>query len=282
MKVSALQNKLAPVLPLLCCPLCRTGFTAAEGQLRCQNGHAFDLSARGYVNLAPGHDQKSEKYNAALFDSRSRIFQGGFYIPVAEAIETMIENRWGDAPFAMADIGCGEGYYARALDARFPRAVCLGLDLSRDGVLRAAREPSRVHWLVADLKRLPIADGALDLALDVLTPADYAAFGAALKQAGELIKVIPGDAYLWEIREAVKDSLRRGPYDNKRVIDHLEANADIQERVSVRRTFPLTPSQSTDFLRMTPLTFSVPEEALARVQLDAITIHMEVLRCKVR
>lgn len=282
MKISTLRDKLAPVLPLLRCPLCRAAFDLTEGSLRCENGHVFDLSAKGYVNLAPGHDQVKEKYGADLFDSRSRVFRDGFYIPVAQAVETMIAGRVGASPFALADVGCGEGYYSRSIAARFPDGTILGLDLSRDGILRAAKEPGQARWLVADLKRLPIRDGGLDLILDVLTPADYAAFKAALKPGGTLIKVVPGEDYLREIREAVRSSLRVPEYDNRRVIRLLEENAEALEQATVRKTFSLSPEQSDAFLRMTPLTFSVPEEVLEKARLDAITIHMEVFACTLK
>lgn len=278
MKVSDLQKKLAPALPLMRCPLCGQPFTADGAALRCGGGHAFDLSAKGYVNLAPGHDQAKEKYDAALFASRSQIFQAGFYLPILKVIETMLTKRC--EAFTLADIGCGEGYYARVLAERFPKSLCFGVDLSRDGIIQAARGGSAVHWLVADLKRLPFANGALDVMLDVLTPANYQAFSRVIKSDGELIKVIPGDDYLREVRAAVKPLLRSADYHNQRVIDHLEAHARVVERVAVHETFPLSAEQSASFLRMTPMTFSIPTETLESLSLSSITIHMEVLRCQ--
>lgn len=280
MKVSTLQNKLLPALPLLCCPLCEEPFQPNVSSLQCLNGHTYDLSSRGYVNLAPGHDQRKEKYDAELFASRQRIFEAGFYIPILETVETMLDDLFGDAHFTIADIGCGEGYYAQAIAKRFSQCLCCGLDISRDGIQQAARSDSNVHWLVADLKHLPIKQGMLDAALDILTPADYAAFKRALKPDGTLIKVIPGNNYLMEIRQAVAPYLRDSAYDNHRVVEHLERHVQILERVSLQHTYSLTPEQSADFLRMTPMTFSVSESILSDICISHITIHMEVLRCR--
>lgn len=280
MKVSTLQAKLLPALPFLCCPICGEAFESSGSALKCLNGHTYDLSSRGYVNLAPGHNQSKEKYDIELFASRQRIFESGFYIPILQTIETIFYNLYGTTPFTLADIGCGEGYYARALAQRFPHCLCFGLDISRDGIQQAARGGSEPHWLVADLKRLPIQQGVMDAILDILTPADYASFKRILKPHGTLVKVIPGNDYLLEIREAIAPYLRCSAYDNQRVLEHLERHAHIKERITIRQTCPLTPEQCADFLRMTPMTFSVAESALANISLKHITIHMEVLRCQ--
>ena len=279
MKPAVLAQRLAPLLSVLRCPRCQTPFQLNGASLLCENRHCYDLSRRGYVNLAPSHDQATEKYDAELFDSRRLVFEHGFYQPVAEAIAGWLPN----APVTVLDAGCGEGYYARLLAERFPQAQILGLDISRDAITAAAKEAGRANWLVADLKRLPAADHSADVLLDVLTPADYAEFGRVLKPDGVLIKAVPGADYLCEVRRAVAPWLRSGEtYDNTRVIEHLKEHAQIVEETEVRVTRPLDADESRAFLRMTPMTFSVPAEALDALTLSQITIHMHVLKCRVK
>ena len=280
MKPAQLALRLSPLLPRLRCPRCASAFSLDQQSLVCENRHCYDLSRKGYVNLAPSHDQDAEKYGAELFDSRRKVFENGFYAPVAGAIAQMLPE---DEELLVLDVGCGEGYYARLLSEQFPTAQFLGLDISRDAVTAAARIPSRVNWLVADLKHLPVADSAADVVLDVLTPADYEAFRRVLKPDGTLIKVIPGADYLCEVRKAVAPWLKNGAeYDNTRVIDHLQVNAEVIGQREIRITTPLTPELSHAFLRMTPMTFSVPEEALGTLSLSEITIHMHVLQCRMK
>lgn len=280
MKPAQLALRFTPLIPTLRCPRCKAAFSLTPQSLVCHNGHCYDLSRKGYVNLAPSHDQNAEKYGADLFDSRRMVFENGFYAPVAEAIAQMLPVH---QPLFLLDVGCGEGYYARLLAEQFAQAEILGLDLSRDAITAAARIPSRVNWLVADLKHLPIADHSADAVLDVLTPADYEAFRRVLKPDGRLIKVIPGTDYLHEVRRAVSPWLKNGAeYDNARVIEHLRANADVLEETEIRVTTPLSPELSRAFLRMTPMTFSVPEEALTSLSLAEITIHMHVLTCRMK
>lgn len=281
MKPAVLAGQLRPLLPDLCCPRCHDPFSLTEQSLICSNGHCFDLSRRGYVNLAPGHDQSGEKYDASLFESRSRVLEAGFYAPVADAAIHCLQQSFPEKAFTLLDVGCGEGYYARRLAEHFPTSHILGLDISRDAITAAARQSRSAVWLVADLKHLPIADGCADAVLDVLTPADYAEFRRVLSPEGRLIKVIPGDDYLREIREAVAPFLRGGTdYSGQRVLEHLAQHAQILSQKEIRHTLPLTPELSHAFLRMTPMTFSVPEEALQSIALSRITIHMHLLCCR--
>ncbi|MBR6570809.1 MAG: hypothetical protein IKK75_10200, partial [Clostridia bacterium] len=57
-------------------------------------------------------------------------------------------------------------------------------------------------------------------------------------------------------------------------------HAQIIEECEVRITRPLSADESHAFLRMTPMTFSVPEEKLETLSLAQITIHMHVLLCR--
>lgn len=281
MKPALLAEKLSPLLPALRCPICGEAFSLTEQSLLCASRHCFDLSRRGYVNFAPSHEQALEKYGAHLFENRARVFADGFYQPVADAVCDMLTRRFGGRPFTLLDVGCGEGYYARAVADRFPCAAVAGLDLSRDAITAAARGASNVHWLIADLKHLPFADGTADVLLDVLTPADYAEFCRVLKPDGELIKVIPEAGYLRQVRQAVAGYLRGGDaYDNAQVLALLRERSDILEDVLVDETRPLSHEQSEAFLHMTPMTFSVPEDVLREITLSDITIQMRVIRCR--
>lgn len=279
MKPAILAQRLRPLLPVLRCPKCGASFTLTDLSLVCESGHCYDLSRRGYVNLAPGHAQTGDRYGAQLFESRARVLN--YYRPVADAACAMLADRFAGGPFTLVDAGCGEGYYTRAVAERFPAATAIGLDLSRDAVALAARTPSRAHWFVADLKRIPLRDGAADVVLDVLSPADYAGFRRALAPDGSFIKVVPGPDYLCEIRQAVAPYLRGGgAYDNAAVLAHLRAHAQVLCETPVHAVLPLSPEDSRAFLRMTPMTFSVPRPALEAVSLSQITLDLRVICCR--
>lgn len=67
------------------------------------------------------------------------------------------------APVDIIDLGCGTGYFTRALAAHFQRPV-IGLDLA-EGMLRHARQlsPALPAWVAADAEALPLRSGSQDL-----------------------------------------------------------------------------------------------------------------------
>ena len=282
MKLQALAEKTNSILPLLRCPLCGEAFSLRDTQsLVCKNNHCYDLSRKGYINLAPSHGQQADKYSAALFEARHKIFAEGFYAPVMQAIGDAVEaHAPAGAPFSLLDAGCGEGSYAHALARRFPQANVIGLDLNRDAVTAAARLPGPAHWLVGNLGRLPIANGCLSFLLDVLTPADYGEFSRVLAPGGILLKVVPGQSYLSEIRNCLRQELRSGDYENHRVLSHLQKHACLLEQKTLCHTYPVTPEQGALFARMTPMTFGLSPEALESIHISAITIHLELMVCR--
>lgn len=282
MNLQTLTHLLTASLPHLACPRCGSSFSLTGTSIKCEKNHCYDLCAKGYINVAPQHDQSKEKYDAILFQSRNRILTDGFYQPVLDVIARMLKARHADMPFLLLDAGCGEGYYARQLAQQFHEASIIGLDLSRDGIRAAARQPGNVLWMVGDLKQLPLADNQADYVLDVFTPANYEEFARVLKPDGELIKVIPDSDYLAEIRHAFRSHLRQEGYSNQQVLDHLNQNADILEQTEIHQIFPLNEEQSRCFLNMTPMSFSVPREVLEETVLKEITLHLQVLRCRVR
>lgn len=271
--------RLEKRISLLACPLCGDELALSSNSLLCGKGHCFDLNRKGFVNLAPGRDTSPRQYETTLFEARRRILEQ-FYQPVAEAVAALV-TEWASTPgFTLVDAGCGEGYYARQLLCHFPEAVVTGVDLSRDGITLAGRGETQIQYLIADLKRMPFRDHSMDFVLDMLTPADYREFARVLKPGGCLIKGIPGEDYLREIRELAATYLKNADnYSNQNTREHLSRNAEILKQKEIRVTYSLTREQAEDFLRMTPLTSSLPEGAVKPDSLDRITVHMIVYLC---
>ena len=274
-------ERLEKRLTLLACPLCGSAFSLQGGSLICEKRHCFDISKKGVVHLAPGHLSPLKQYTAPLFESRRRILEAEFYQPVWEGIRKMVESHSPGKSFSLADIGCGEGFYSRALAAAFPESLITGIDLSREAIEFASRGERAVQYFIADLKRLPFQSGSMDFLLDVLTPADYGEFARVLKPTGFLIKVIPGDHYLQEIRTLAAGYLKNADtYSNRETREHLLRHGDVIQRVDICQCYPLSTAQREDFLRMTPMTMNLPGELPGADSLDEITIHMEIYLCR--
>ena len=254
-------------IDLLRCPVCGTAFSTYGASLRCANGHTFDPSRKGYVHFAP--NAAPSRYDKALFEARRRIMRTGFYDAVIETIRHAMPK---DAEVVL-DAGCGDGTFTKALQGK----TTVGLDLSKDAILLAAGGGGPVLWAVGDLTAIPLRDGSVDALLNLFSPAHYAEFARVLKPDGTLLKLVPGESYLREIRALLGDRLRRETYSNEAVISRLSERFSLTDRVRIANTFPLTEEQARDFLSMTPLTFGIAPDSLDAGSLSEITIDVELL-----
>lgn len=257
----------------LMCPVCGKRLLTDENTLSCVQGHSYDIARQGYVNLLPG---KGAFYPLELFRNRRAVFDRGFYAPLLQKMEELILRYVkSDAPFLL-DAGCGEGYYAGNL-LKERDCVKVAFDISREAVQLGAQRYEDVSFIVADIKRIPLPDHSVDCVLDVLTPADYSEFTRVLKKNGRVIKAIPGEHYLKELRALAREQLRSGPYESGRVKDYFSLHMEPVRHERVTYTLPVTPEEALAFARMTPMLQRVDVEALDLSAVREITIDMELL-----
>lgn len=122
-------------------------------------------------------------------------------------------------PQAVLDLGCGPGHAAEAMQARWPRAHVLAIDLALPMLRRASRRrwrmldkvglrrsPARV---CADARTLPLADDSIDVLFCNLClqwvedlPAAFAGFRSVLRPGGLLLCSTFGPDTLHELRAA--------------------------------------------------------------------------------
>ena len=258
------------------CPICQENLTLVEGSLKCNNRHSFDLAKFGYVNLAPQIKQ-SANYDKENFQNRQQILEAGFYQAILEAISDLLANS--ENTETILDIGCGEGFYSRKLQENHPDKTFYAFDISKDSVQIAAKsEPNwAVNWFVGDLARLPIKDASMDILLDIFSPANYGEFRRVLSKDGILIKVIPTENHLKEIRQKVQDQLTNKDYSNQDIKNHFQEHFTILSSQTASLTKTITAEQLQALRSMTPLLFHVDQSKIDWSQLTEITIEAEIL-----
>ena len=258
------------------CPICQENLTLLETSLKCCNRHSFDLAKFGYVNLAPQIKQ-SVNYDKENFQNRQQILEAGFYRAILEAISDLLSNSKNAK--TILDIGCGEGFYSRKLQERHPDKTFYAFDISKDSVQIAAKsEPNwAVNWFVGDLARLPIKDASMDILLDIFSPANYGEFRRVLSKDGILIKVIPTENHLKEIRQKVQDQLTNKDYSNQDIKNHFQEHFTILSSQTASLTKTITAEQLQALLSMTPLLFHIDQTKIDWSQLTEITIEAEIL-----
>ena len=289
-------DKYAGCGRVLACPVCGKQLDLGGPQGRslvCSFGHSFDLAKQGYVNLYRG--KPINEYTKESFQERQTILEKGMYAHLLDEICRFLSDYAGPAkspvPGGVAekkvllDAGCGEGYYTREIALQFGDALELyGTDLSRDSIQLAAGTangqgsgPADIRWFVSDIGRLPAADKSVDYVLDIFTSANYQEFQRVLADGGFLIKVIPGEGHVKELREAASDQLYHKEYKERRGAAVFGEHFDVVLQKTVSRTFEVTPEERDIFIRMTPLLFAVDKSKIDWTQIKTITVEGQLL-----
>ena len=258
------------------CPICQENLTLLESSLKCNNRHSFDIAKFGYVNLAPQIKQ-SANYDKENFQNRQQILEAGFYQAILEVVSDLLARS--KTSTTVLDIGCGEGFYSRKLQESHSDKNFYAFDISRDSVQIAAKSEVNwaVNWFVGDLARLPIKDASMDILLDIFSPANYGEFKRVLKENGLLIKVIPTENHLKEIRQKVQDQLTNKGYSNQDIKNHFQEHFTILSSQTASLTKTITTEQLQALLSMTPLLFHVDQSKIDWSDLTKITIEAEIL-----
>ena len=272
---------------VLVCPVCGggLGLAAAGRSLTCSAGHSFDIARQGYVNLYRG--KPVNEYSKESFRQRQQILEKGMYAHILEEICSFLQAVCGAGrPRLLLDAGCGEGYYTREIAARLGGCGLdfYGVDLSRDSVQLAASTAnqaggaaSAIKWLVADIGHLPVRDDSVDFLLDIFTSANYEEFQRILSPDGYLIKVIPGEGHVKELREAASSQLHHKDYKERKGAAVFSEHFETILNKTVSQTFAVTPEERDVFIHMTPLLFHVDKTKVDWSAVHSITVEGQLL-----
>lgn len=258
----------------LLCPVCGETLVREERVWHCKNRHSFDVARSGYVNLLPpsasGKRHGDDKHMVA---ARTAFLSRGYYDHLIGAVaEACMQLAGPDA--CVLDAGCGEGTYTRAiydaLAAKGGRPQLLGADISAEAVKRAARQVPEGIFCVATTARLPLAAESLDLIVNIFSPFMAEEFRRVLKPGGYLLRVVPMEKHLIELKAAVYDH----PYENPPFEPAAEGFRLMQTQ-ALRTTITLSSNEDVQALfLMTPYYYKTGAEdqkKLAAVQSLRVT-----------
>lgn len=250
---------------------------ARDADVACPRGHSYPVAAKGYLTLLD-RVPVLKGYDREFFEARQRAFAAGHYRALMNEVCSQVSRGLEQAGErgVVVDAGCGEGAYAKAIEASL-HPLTIGLDLARDGIQCAARGGGPVRWIVADLASIPLADRTANVIVNVFTPANYAEFSRVLKPGGWLIKVVPAENHMRELRELVQDHLVQKAFHDHGVARHMERSFGLTERVRVTQTTPVAPQEAADLIKMSPVAFNMDGIEPDANALDAITVDAEIL-----
>ncbi|WP_125589120.1 methyltransferase domain-containing protein [Companilactobacillus jidongensis] len=256
------------------CPICKEKLELQDTSLVCINNHNFDISKYGYVNFLLNMKQQ-KNYDKENFENRGLILKDGLYDHI---LSKLIDIITGLPVGSILDAGCGEGYYSREIKQALQKQV-LAFDISKDSVQQAARQDTdnTVKWFVGDLAQLPMQDNSMDCILDIFSPANYNEFHRILTDNGYLIKVIPGENHVIELRQKASAYLRSDSYSNKKVLDYFEEHFTVIDEIDATKTYEVSERVRDAFIQMTPLLFNVDTEKIDWTDVKNITVDSKIL-----
>lgn len=272
MKANRAEN-LARIESLFRCPLCATSMIFSNGSLKCRNKHCFDISSKGYINFVP-HQKPSKEYSKGFFLNRTKIMEEGFYEHILEGIKNQLRSM--SEISYIIEVGCGEGYYSKKLQEMVEPPI-IAFDILKDAIQVATRGVNRVCWLVADITNIPLQSNSVDCILDIFAPSNYTEFRRLLKEKGVIIKIVPGENHLKELRHVAKDYIRSDNYSNEQVVDYFHRHFRIIDRQIFSKTLPVSQEQLESLCQMTPLLFGLDKTILEKLLVLEITIEAEML-----
>ena len=193
------------------CPVCSGVLTKSGSAYTCENRHSFDVSKYGYVNLLMSQQSSLKRHgdDKLMVQARRQFLEKGFYKPLSDKICRCVKQLVADKGI-IADVGCGEGYYTSAVSQSGDYNIC-GIDISKDALRYAPRSVHDGEFAVASAFNLPFGDNSVDCVLNVFAPSPYGEFSRVLKNDGVLIKAVPLEEHLWDL----KCALYKEPYKNK-------------------------------------------------------------------
>lgn len=261
------------------CLHCDQGLSLQDQSLSCPNGHRFDLSRQGYVNLSqtnhPSH------YDQDLFVLRREIILNSpFYAILHQHLRKLVEE---SSLQRVLDAGCGEGSHLHHLSQVLaPSVTLIGVDIAKEGIQLATDFNQSQFSLVADLAQLPFQAQTFDLILSILSPANYEEFHRVLKDTGRLIKVIPNSTYLQELRIAIARILNQPEeiYSNQDVEAVFRSHFSSVNYYDLHQVVPLTLTQRQQLIQMTPLTWRLSDAQKIDLLADLpseITLDLRIL-----
>ena len=255
------------------CPICKTPLIKYDHTYKCQNNHHFDQSKNGYTNLFLSNSKRIHGDNDEMIYARHRFLQVGYYSFLLDKIIEIMQTL---SIKTCVDLGCGEGYYTNALSKQFIDTQFIGFDLSKTA-LKIASKQSNGQYFCASIADTPIKDHSVDCVLCIFAPFKIEEVKRILKPNGFFILVNPLPYHLYELKQALYETVKLNPEFN------LESDNMIHiEQYEVEQIIHLETSESlSDLLDMTPYRYKAKDSNIQSFyQLDSLTTRCS-FRCDV-
>ncbi|MDC4451028.1 methyltransferase domain-containing protein [Acinetobacter baumannii] len=252
----------------LMCPVCRQRLELVSKTWRCEQGHSYDIAKQGYVNLhvVQHKHSKNPGDTPESVDARRAFLQGGYYQPLQQAVVHLLKQLKAKT---VLDIGCGEGYYTSAMQQVVEQ--CIGVDIAKNAVQRAAKLNDKVTWVVGTGATLPVVNQSMDVCTSLFSPIPQTEILRVLKDDGYLIVVTPATDHLYAMREALFEQVN--PHTPQKFVEQLQDLFELKEQQVIDAPLVLDQQALKNLIAMTPYAYKASPER--RMQLEQ-KAHLQV------
>lgn len=266
---------------MIICPVCKKELIKSERTYRCENNHSFDMAKQGYLNLLLSNQKHSKTPgdDKEMVLSRKRFLEKDYYKIISDSVNSLIQKNLGDKKSVnILDIGCGEGYYTgnikKFLESLGVESNIIGIDISKEAIISAAKTYKNIDWLVASAMNIPLVDESMDFIICMFAKIVPEEKMRVLKSGGKLIIVSTGEKHLLELKKVVYENVRTefySPVEDLKIFKHCgtvncTGKSFIKENESIKNLFD-----------MTPYKWRSPKEGVERLfSLDSLEITIDV------
>lgn len=225
----------------ICCPVCKEELNKSENTYKCLNGHSFDISSQGYINLNL-HNSQNTGDNPDMIKARTNFLNKGYYSFLLDKVNTLLDEN-----DSLIDLACGEGYYT----SKFIAKDKLGVDLSKQGLKYASKHDKNTTYILSSIFHNPLFDKSADKIITIFAPIAKQEIVRLLKDDGSFILVKPDSDHLYELKQAIYDN----PYLNEiedieieglKLIDEIKiSNRACLNNEDINNLFMMTPYYNT-------------------------------------
>lgn len=213
------------------CPVCaekkasHQPLTHNGNILRCQQGHSFDISAKGYVNLLLSQHKnvKDPGDSKAMVAARRSFLDSGAYSDLRDCFCGCVKKySEGIKEPVLVDCGCGEGYYTVGMYDSVPEIKIFGIDISKNALAAAHSRINangikrNIFCAAASVFRLPFENNCADMAAVIFAPFQREELLRIVKPGGIIFTAIPDERHLFGLKSLIYESPRLNtvkPYD---------------------------------------------------------------------
>ncbi len=235
------------------CPVCNESLMPDGKTYKCSNNHCFDIAKQGYVNLLQSQTSKNKRHgdDKLMIKARTDFLNLDYYKPLAKAMaKTVI--KYSEHSTKLIDAGCGDCYYTDYICNSFKEhskeIEIIGVDISKEALIGASKRNRTIKTAVASVFNLPVKNESCDVVLNVFSPFAPKEYFRVLKKDGILVRVVPLENHLFELKEAIYDTAYKNPYEQAEIegfkqIDNeiLDYKIKLKSNDEIQSLFKMTP-----------------------------------------